>query len=876
MATHSTTTGELLERTAQLQMLRAALGAVGARAPGRLMLVGGDAGVGKTALVRRFCDECADRARVLWGACDALFTPRPLGPLFDVAESVGGGLAALVVAEGGPHEVIAALRDELRARLPTILVLEDVHWADEATLDVVRLLAGRLETIPALVVATYRDDELEPTHPLRIVLGDVAAQRAVERIRLAPLSRGAVAALAGPSGLDAAELHRATGGNPFFVTEVLAGGGEEIPATVRDAVMARTARLSAAARRALEAVAVVPREAELWLLEALAPDAVDRLDESLSSGMLAAGRGGVGFRHELARLAVEEALAPHRRLALHRRALAALAAPPGGELDRARLAHHAEAAGDGEAVLRFAPAAAARATEHGAHREAAAQYARALRFATGQPPAARAELLERRSRECFLIDDSSGAIEALEGAIACHRELGDDRREAGALTALANVLWCPGRIAEARASAERAVSLLERHPPGRALASACAVLATLHKDAEDAEAAREWALRALALADGPADTELTLQVNITLHGMALLRGDPVAREQLERCREEAALAGLEDQVGRVWVHLAWGALRHRAYATADADLAAGLEHARRHGLDVHELYLMAYRARWQLDRGEWDEALATAAIVLRHTHVSRLPRILGLVVTGLIGARRGESGGRDLLDEALAIARSSGELQRIGPAAAARAEAAWLERDRAGLDRATATSLALAAQRGAGWVAGELIAWRHRAGLDTEPAPDLPEPYAAQLAGDWAGATAFWRREGCPYEAALSQAGADDEHALRQALEQLHALGAPAAAAIVARRLRERGARGLPRGPRRATQRNPGGLTAREIEVLGFVAQGLHNGEIADRLYLSPRTVDTHVSSILRKLDARTRSEASAEAVRLGLVIQDR
>ena len=598
----------MLERAAELQALDTALSSVGVRSPGRLVLVGGDAGVGKTALVRRFCDECAGRARVLWGACDALFTPRPLGPLFDVAEGVGGELEALVVAEGGPREVVAALRDELRTRSPTVLVLEDVHWADEATLDVVRLLARRLEAIPALVVATYRDDELESTHALRVVLGDLAAQRGVERIRLAPLSRDAVAALAATSGLDAAELHRVTGGNPFFVTEVLAAGGEEIPATVRDAVMARIARLSGAARRGLEALAIVPGEVELWLLEALAPEAGDCLDESLASGMLAAGRDAVSYRHELARLAVEEALAPNQRLALHRRALAALAAPPGEAPDLTRLAHHAEAAGDRDAVLRFAPAAAAHASEHGAHREAAAQYARALRLAAGQPPAARADLLERQSRECFLIDDSSGAIEALEGALICHRELGDDLGEAGALTALANVLWCPGRIAEALESAERAVSLLQRRPPGRALVSACAVLATLHKDAEDPDPTREWALRAIALADGIGDRELSLHASITLHGMALLRGDPLARGRLETCREQAARAGIEEQVGRVWVHLAWGALRHRAYATAEADLTAGLEHAHRHGLDVHELYLIAYRARWQLDRGEWDEA----------------------------------------------------------------------------------------------------------------------------------------------------------------------------------------------------------------------------------------------------------------------------
>jgi DNA-binding CsgD family transcriptional regulator len=865
----------LLERAGELQVLDAALDAVGPRAPGRLVLVAGEAGVGKTALVRRFCDGRSPEARVLWGACESLFTPRPLGPLYDVAEGVGGGLEALVTGGGASHEVTGTLIGELRARSPTIFVLEDVHWADEATLDVVRLLARRLEAVPVLVVVTYRDDELGSTHPLRIVLGDLATQRPAGRIRLAPLSEVAVAELAEATDLDAAELYRATGGNPFFVTEVLAAGRKGIPATVRDAVLARYGRLGDGARGVLEAVAVIPREVELWLLDAIAPGAQTSLDELLASGTLASGPTSVRFRHELARLTVEQSLTPHRRLELHRRALAALADPPGGDLDLTRLAHHAEAVGDRDAVLRFAPAAAARAAEHGAHREAAGQYALALSFAGDEPPAARAELLERRSHECYLVDDWRGAVEALEGALACHRELGDDRREAVALTTLSDVLWCPGRTAEARASAHRAAALLERHAPGRDLASAWATLADLYMLADDVEPGRAWARRARSLAEGLGDLGLSLRATVRLSANDLDAGDKAAREPLEAARDAAERAGLHAQASGVWLSLAWTALVHREYATADADLTAGLEHARAHGLDLFELYFVAQRAHWQLDRGEWENALASAAGVLRHTQVSRQPRIVGLIVTGLIAARRGEAGARDLLDEAVAIAEPSGELLRIGPAAAARAELGWLQGDRAAVDRATAGALWRGARSDAGWTTGELMAWRHRAGLDAEPETSLPEPYAAELASDWERAAAFWDRQGCRYEAALSRAGAGDEGAQRRALADFQGLGAAGAAAIVTRSLRERGARRLPRGPRQTTRDNPGRLTAREIDVLRLVAEGLHNREIAGRLHVSQRTVDTHVSAILGKLDARTRGQASLEAARLGLVAQD-
>src|SRR5215217_5172945 len=324
---------------------------------GRMELVGGEAGVGKTTLLRRFCDQQGHSARVLWGACDALFTPRPLGPLQDVAQQTQRELKGLVDSAARPHDVTAALIQELTERAPTILVLEDLHWADEATLDVLRLLGRRIETVPALVLATYRDDELDRGHPLRLVLGELATVSTVSRLTVPPLTAAGVASLAGP-GFNADELYRTTAGNPFFVTEVLAGGEDEIPPTVRDAVLARVARVSPGARTVVEAVAVAPPQMELWLVEGLADDA---LEECLASGILVARPGAVAFRHELARIAVEESLPPNRRAALNAKALATLTRSARAQPDMARLAHHAEAAGDEQAVLRFAPEAAGRA-----------------------------------------------------------------------------------------------------------------------------------------------------------------------------------------------------------------------------------------------------------------------------------------------------------------------------------------------------------------------------------------------------------------------------------------------------------------------------------------------------------------------------------
>ena len=255
--------------------------------------------------------------------------------------------------------MVAPLAEELNARAPCVFVLEDIHWADEATLDVLRLLVRRIERIPALAVASYRDDGLELAYPLRIVLGELATSRSISRLRLTGLSPSAVAELARPYGADPDELYDKSGGNPFFVVEALAAGVDAIPETVRDAVLARAARLTPAGRAVLEAVSVVPPQAELWLLGAIAGEPVEGLDECLAAGMLRSQGAGVVFRHELARLAVEYSVAPQRRLELHQAALAALSQPPDGAPDLARLAHHADAAGDAEAVLRFGPGAAA-------------------------------------------------------------------------------------------------------------------------------------------------------------------------------------------------------------------------------------------------------------------------------------------------------------------------------------------------------------------------------------------------------------------------------------------------------------------------------------------------------------------------------------
>jgi DNA-binding CsgD family transcriptional regulator/tetratricopeptide (TPR) repeat protein len=862
--------GELLERGHAALQLGASLGEVAA-GHGRLVAISGEAGVGKTALLRRFCDGVASSAQVLWGSCDVLFTPRPLGPLFEIAEATGGELAELVSGGAKTHEVVAALVREVARRSPTVIVLEDIHHADGATLDVIRLLGRRVESIRALVLATYREEELAASHPLRIVLGELVGVDGFDRLSIEPLSQAAVAELARPHKVDPDELFRRTGGNPLFVTEVLVAGADAIPHTVRDAVLARAGRLSSPARRLLEAVAAVPPRAEMSLLEAIAGDVIGNLGECLTSGMLVSTRYGVEFRHELVRLTVEESLTPDRRVSLHRAALTFLGDPSRGAPDLDRLAHHAEGAGDAAAVLRFGQPAASRAATLGAHKEAAAHYARVLPFAHQLEPAAHAELLVQYSHECYLTNQTLQAIDACERAIDLYREIGDVRNQGTARCSLSQILWCPGRIAESEHEAREAVDLLERLPAGSDLASAYANLSQVRMNAEDARDAARWAERALELAERVGDTTVRADALINLGAALYVGGSAGGLEHLQSSIELCRQEGLDAQAGRGVLNVLWGATRQHDHAVANEHLDWGLGFIEDRGLELWRIYLLAYRSVAELGQGRWDEAVDTASLVLREPFPSTLPSALALTVIGLGRARRGDGGSWEALDEALALVQPSGELQRIAPVAAARAEVAWLEGEPEKIGPATDAAFDLAAEREAAWPLGELACWRWRAGLLDAPPPAAVAPYALQIRGDWRRAAELWRELSCPYEAALALADGDDESGLRRALDELQRLGASPAAALVARRLRERGATGLPLGPRPATRQNPAALTPRELEVLELVAQGLRNNQIAERLYLSPRTVGHHVSAILRKLGVHTRGQASAEARRLGV-----
>jgi DNA-binding CsgD family transcriptional regulator len=861
---------DLLERGPLLIELSRLLRMAGEGA-GRLVFLGGEAGIGKTVVLRRFREMVQGGAVVLQGACDPVSTPRPLAPFLDVAGQLHRPeWLDLLESPGQRDRVFRAFLAELAGeRKPLVVILEDLHWADDATLDLLRFLGRRMEGTRALLVGTYREEEVGDRHPLRVVLGDLATAECVGRLRLEPLSPAAVATLAAGSALDADELYRQTGGNPFFVTEVLASAGDRIPATVRDAVLARAARLPEAGRMVLDAAAVIGYRVEPALLEALAGPAAGGVEACLDLGMLQATPDWLVFSHELAREAVLTALPPQRKRALHRSVLDALAAFPGAT-DLAALAHHAEGAGDTEAVLRYAPEAARRAASLNAHREAAAQYRRALRFASGLPPEERSEMLIAFSLASATSDQFEEAIWADHQLIELWRGAGDRVQEGWSLNFLSGCLISVGRFAEAEEANRAAIEVLEAHPPGKELARAYASAAGMRRQRGDLDAAVEYGRKSLAIAESSESTEARIVAHLSL-GAALMRHSP--GESAHHLDRALALAIAEPEF-QAAIHNLMGslALERMELEEAARHFVEGVSLATRNQLEATRLTLLGWLAMVDLYRGRWGDSEEAARRVLSDARTVAVPRIIGAVALGRVLSRMGDPGASEPLDRALDLAVAEGVLQRIGALRSARAEHAWLAGDLERARQEAGAVLDLALDQREPWIAGELLFWLARSGGGRE-APDwIAAPFALQLRGDWRGAAVEWKRLGCPYEAAQALAESGDPEHLASAAAELERLGATALLRIVQRRLRQAGVRGIPRGPRSTTLANPAHLTARELEILNLLAEGLRNTEIAARLFVSPKTVDHHVSSILAKLGVRTRTEAAREAARLHLV----
>ncbi len=854
---------ELLEREESLASLTAWLGSA-VHFGGSIALVAGEAGIGKTALLRAFAGRQRDR-RVLWGACDAMATPRALAPLHDIARRARGALLAAIASGESRDAVFNAALDELDREPGALIVLEDMQWADEPTLDLLRFLGRRIHLTGALLVVTYRDDETGPRHPLRAAIGDLP-RASTRSILIPPLSEFAVTQLANQRGRPVKDLHAITGGNPFLVIEALAAEAGAVPLTVRDAMLARVARLSPAARELAELVSIVPGGTESWLIDAAGRMDDTEIEACLGIGLVRDNEGAVAFRHDLARRALEASLSPARRRGLHHRVLSILASRPG--IAAARLAHHADGACAAQAVLRFAPAAALHAASVGARREAVSFYELALRYAADLGAQERAHLHEQLSHECALTGQHERAIEARRSAVAIWHASIDRIKEGEALRCLSSLSRRAGDLAAASEYGAAAVEMLEALPPQAELSMAYCNRAELDLESCDSKSALEWSQRAVALAESFGCQRALAHALGTLGTARLTFGDSSGWGDLDASLELALRGADQEEVARAYTRLAAMAIVRRRYGKADLCVSEGLAYCTQRGFDSFGLDFLAFRARLRFEQGDWNGARQDLEALLRSACTASSTRIAALQILGHLRIRRGEAEGAAPLEEACSLEGPIVPPQRVAALAAIRAEAAWLAGDRESVIREAEPAYEFLRSKHDPCMKGELAAWLWRAGALGVPPTDIEEPYALEIGGDWRSAARLWQGFGCPYEYAslLAFHGAEPEQ--RAALTIFEQIGAAPAARVLRRRMRLQAIRGVPRGSRPSTRRHPLGLTRRQAEILALLSDGLRNSVIAKRLFVSPKTVDHHVSAILAKLGVPSRAQAVARAHR--------
>jgi DNA-binding CsgD family transcriptional regulator len=588
--------------------------------------------------------------------------------------------------------------------------------------------------------------------------------------------------------------------------------------------------------------------------------------------VLRAQGGRLAFRHTITLRAIESVLSPVRSVALNRRALELLRRHPRWRRDHSRLAHHAERAGDAGEVLRCAVAAAAEDSALGAHRQAARQYERALRFADGLSVAKRADLLEREAREFSLSGMATDAVQAQTAASELWRALHDARREGASLRWLSQFLWHCGRADDAQTRGRDSLRILESVPAGAELAWACATLAQVTMLDVDKTESIGFGMRAVELSERFGATDARAAAWISVGTSRLDSGDERGFDDLERGLGIAREAGDDEVVARAWFNLVGGAIQFFRLRSAEHWVSEGLSWCAGRDLLGWEHDLRWLRSAVRCAQGDYEGAEADADAVIRST-INPLTRLNASIQQSWVHARRGEEV-TATLDSLLEDVEQSSGVWRDSLVAilrAVRAEAALSQGDLPlALDEAR-DGYVLARRLGFHEIAGTLALSIRRAGGSPPDIGSQPEPVRLQMSGDWRAAATRWRELGYPLETARALMEGD-EAAVREAWEIFDRLGAFPDARAAAAKLRVMGSVRIPRGRRATTRSNPGGLTAREVEVLVLIAEGKSDREIANQLFLSSRTVSHHVSSILGKLQVPDRTAAADAATRMGLV----
>jgi DNA-binding CsgD family transcriptional regulator len=861
----------LLEREQPRSRLEAALRAARS-GTGRIVSLEGEAGIGKTSAALEFVAAHRADAQVYIGGCEHLSTPEPLGPLRDIERDSRGRFSVSSTSQLATFSSLLRLLTSHRD--PGLLLVEDLHWADDPTLDLFRYLGRRIRAAPLLVIATFRNDEADSQARLAALWSDMPLDSR-ERIELERLSAAAVARLSAGVGWAASEqTYSITGGNPFHVTEYLATGRAAVPRSVRDATLARTARLGSYARRTLDCASIFPRHIDQSLLRALTEDVNDEgVEECMRTGMLNAAGETLAFRHELARRAIHEAMSPLRRRELHAAALEFLKSR--SNVRASELAHHAQQAGSAQDLVHYARHAAEEAHSLGAHREAVAHFARALKHGIWLSNAERADILQRQAEageQCGALPE---AIAAIQEGITARKHAGDILGLGDALRISARIHWLDGKSDLAEAQSVEALEVLRDHPQAPQYAMALSAQSQLDMLAERLQLAVTRALQAMALAERLGRWDIYLHALTNLTAARCSTDIEAGRLEALAAIRETRRRGHLDLLPRLYSNLVYMMTHDRRYQNLFELIEEGIDAAIARDNVPLEAYMRGSRALALLDLGRTQEAAAESEFVVFGPYPRGTSRFTARVALARARVRMGipEDG---VLDEARSLPTSRRDIMRRAPLAVVDAEALWLGLPRPGaLERLRGAYAQASLAQGNLWNLAEAALWLKILGEPVSLAPTITRrmhaQYQAHLAGDWRMASLAWGQLGCPYEQAIALS-VGDESAQREALLLFERIGAGPAAARLRRQMRAGGLRDVPRGPIAKTRASPAGLTRRQAEVLALLIKGLSNSQIAKRLSIAPKTAEHHVSAVMVRLEITTRRDVVHAARDRGLL----
>jgi len=840
---------------------------------GHCVFICGEAGIGKTSLAKSFCNQRKDDCKIYIGTCDALFTPRPLAPLYDIARQISSDLWVDSKTIEDRAGLFTKFFNELSNQKQVILVFEDIHWADEATLDFIKFFARRITRISCLFILTYRDNEIHSRHPLRNVLGELA-RGSFTRLQLTPLSKQAVEKLAKEKGYKGEDVYSISGGNPFYVNEILASYSPGIPDNIKDSVLLVYNRQDGITKYIWEILSVLPTALEIKYLEKIEPRYEAAIESCLGGGILIMQDGLILFKHELYRRTIEESLSPLRRIVLNKRILDLFRVSFEENRQIERIIHHAKNANEYDLVVHYAPLAASQAASVGAHIEASKLYLSAIEYYQGNDKDLLLPLYESYAYECYLTNQIKEAIIYKTKALTIWKNKNDIEKLGNSLWFLSRLWWFEGNRSQAEKLALEAIEVLDKQPSSKAKAMAYSNMSHLKMLSDLSVECLHWGEKAIAIARELNDEE-TLSHALNHVGMSQLQIHSPNKKGIELLEQSLAIAlrnSYHEHAARAYTNLFLVELIMKEYATAKKKLEEGIHYCEERDLDSWTKYMLSLEARMNLETGNWKEAHRIVTNLLENENQAVVVKIGALTILATIRMRSGNPGGAlPLLLEARTKAFEALELQRIVPVMSALLEYEWITGEAIIDEESIQHTKYLIEHRDQNFQYSEFAFWLKKVRKQHLLIQELYTGYDIVDEKTRHKAAAFWERSGCPYEHALVlfEGNEDDK---RKAIAIVQDLGAAAVYEKMKQEMRASGIKKIPRGIRETTRSNSARLTNRELDILQLLKQSMQNKEIAAALFISAKTVDHHISSILFKLDVNSRTKAVKEAIRLEII----